>query len=251
MSKSLFYKKRAIVLVVVLVVLFALYLFFTKTNRGSSLVLYSIAGWGAPLHTRIDCGKETDKLVSKKFELPLKFDKQSKFELRGFWYYSYYRACLFKNGYDFKGEQVPQPTVKKEGTMSVYKNPYVGFQFFLPSNTILQKSNVLDVDTDDRLLTSLLTTENNSNITVRVYLHHDDYQSLTDVIKNPEGILPEKTPVTDIKEVKNKYNISLVRIIQNNGTINIVTLTSDKKVISISGTNLPLLEFVQESFSFL
>lgn len=251
MFKNFFTRKKLIILAIVLLLAIFLYWFFMKTNRGSSLALYVAAGWGAPLDIRFRCGQETDNLVNEKFNRPLIFDGESIFLLRGFWYYSYYRGCLYENGYDFSGKAVPKSSIENTETESVYKNPYAGFQFSMPKDTILKKSNELDVNFDDRLIVSELE-QNNIKITVRVFLRNADYPSLLDIGQKPENILITKDKVAEgeIDESKNKNNVDTLRLIQENGTANLFAITPDKKIIYIFGENLPLIENIRESLSF-
>lgn len=251
MFKNFFTRKKVIILAIILLLAVFLYWFFMKTNRGSSLALYAFAGWRAPLDIRFRCGGETDKLVAEKFAQPLKFDKKTTNELRGFWYYSYYRGCLFKNGYDFSGKAVPKSSVENTQAGAVYKNPYAGFQFSTPKSAVLKTSNNLDVNFDDRILVSELE-QNNIKITVRVFLRNADYLSLLDIFQKPEGILVKAGKIAggEINQTKNKNNVETLRLVQENGTTNLFAITRDKKIIYIFGENLPLLESIRDSLYF-
>ncbi len=202
-------KRTYLILFVIILVLGAGYLFFTKTNRGSSWALYAIAGRHAPLSVKMSCAKETDERVATKFSLPLKFDTKTKNELRGFWYYSYYRGCLFKNGFDFSGNPIPSSTITPQtGKTTQYANPYVGITLSVPQGTIIATDNVLDVDFDDRLHVSQLTFPNGT-LVINAYKKVTDPEELLAKLK--EGLvvtLPDATIVNYLGERKVLDSIS-------------------------------------------
>jgi hypothetical protein len=189
-------KRTILGLLLIIFIVFLGYWFFTKTNRGSSWALYAIAGWNAPFSVKTACATKTDANVSKKFELPLKFDEKTKNELRGFWYYSYYRQCLHKAGYDFSGNPIPPSVITQgAGEITQYSNPYSGITLTVPTGTTITTDNTLDVNFDDRLYVSQLTLPQGL-LTINAYKKVEDAQELlTKLKKGLVTTLPDKTIV--------------------------------------------------------
>lgn len=152
-----------------------------KTNRGSSIALYVVGGWGAPVDTRYTCAKETDTLVAKKFLNPPPFDKKSINGLKGFWYYSYYRQCLYQHGFDFNGDKIPTSTLRSSG---IYANPLAGITFKI-EKAMITADNVINVDDDDRLRASALQTTSGT-IVVNTYLKNNDILNFEELVGAPK-----------------------------------------------------------------
>jgi hypothetical protein len=224
------------------------YWFFMYTNRGSSIALYSIGGWGAPLQIRWDCGKETDRLVVEKFKLPLDFTKESKDELRGFWYYSYYRQCLYRNHFDFDGNPIPASTLNN----TQYINQFAGIQFVVPQGTTLTEDNALNVDIDDRLYVSNLETPS-GRILIHTYLKNDNFSSFDDLSKNIRTLTPLREGSIKESVSNNEQQISFINFTQSNGHRGILLLTPEKHVIHISGLadSADSIDVISKSISFV
>lgn len=206
------------------------YWFTMHTVRGSSFALYVIGGWHAPLGVKWKCAAKTDLTVDKKFTLPLLFDQKTKNELKGFWYYSYYRQCLYDSGYDFKGNAIPKSTI----TEGVYTNPYGGFSFSVPVNTSLMSDNVLDVDFHDQLLVSMLKTDK-AELSVHMYLKDTDittFINLSDTLKN---ISLQTAPINAREIFENANGLQLLRVTDTDGTEGIIFMTPDLHIVHIFG----------------
>jgi hypothetical protein len=140
---------------VALLVLGALYWFCFHTSRGGSFVLYAVAGIHAPLSVRAECVFETDSRVAAKFDRKLILDSYWIEQLKGFWYYSMFRSCLFDHGYLFSGVPVSPSSLVSISTSTVrYTNHVMGFSLLLPVPAVLTIDNSLNVEYDDRLYTS-------------------------------------------------------------------------------------------------
>ena len=234
------YKKAFIVLAILAAIGLAGYWFFMKTLRGNSLVLYAVGGWHAPLNVRVACARETDGKVVEKFSKPLNFDKESKNLLKNFWYYSFYRGCLFRYGYDFKGNSVPSSEISN----NEYTNPYAGINFLLPANSTLLKDNELNVELDDRLFTSEIQTDQGI-IFVQFYTKHDIYDSQEHINANFQNV-----PNTTGKVIEKTAGIlpsgaGDFHITQDDGNIGIVFLAPENHLIIIYG-NSQLSQYLME-----
>ncbi len=208
------------------------YWFFMHTVRGSSFAVYIIGGWNAPLGVKWKCGAETDIAVDKKFELPLLFDKETKDELRGFWYYSYFRQCLYDAGYDFKGNPIPESVI----TDGVYTNTYGGFSFTVAGDATLLSSNRLDVDFHDQLLVSTIGT-GGSTLFIHTYLKVDDFKTFEDLQKNLAHISVSRAGIETSTTKNNAHGIDFLRIRDEDNTEGIVFLTKDQHVVYLYGSS--------------
>lgn len=250
MFNNLKHKKIIAALLILLLLGLGGYWFFYKTVRGNSLALYLAGGWHAPIGVRYNCAKETDAKVSEKFLKPLNFDRESKNLLKNFWYYSYYRGCLFKNGYDFSGNPVPKSLLTAATSEMVYENRYAGLNFFLPLNSEILSDNLLNVDLDDRLFVSEFNTPA-GNIMLYYYTKSDDFQTLEDL-----GLKFQNIPQTLGKVIKKEIRatpseISYIKADQDDGNIGLIFLTPEKHLIILfgQGPSVPTLESAINSFS--
>lgn len=201
---------------------------------------------------RWDCAKNTDALVAEKFTLPLNFDKKTKDELRGFWYYSYYRQCLYQHGFDFHGNPVPASTLSAGSVGTLYTNPYAHLQFQLPAQAVLLTDNELRVDFDDRLFVSKIQMPT-GDIQVDYYIGNEDFQSIADITDHPEKIEPLRTSaITHLSTSSNPQSIELVSIKQQNGFVSIVFMTPQKNLVHILAPSgaAKILEMTAQSLSF-
>lgn len=206
------------------------YWFFFKTIRGSSLALYAVAGWHAPLSVRFECARETDSRVAEKFLKPLNFDPASKDLLKNFWFYSYYRGCLFQDGYDFKGNAVPRSAINGD----VYNNPFAGISFRLAPGSAIAKDNALNVDIDDQLYISQIHTPTQT-LSLHYYTNDDQYKNFEDLNQKFQGIRGETAQVVEktvgiLPDKTMDLHFSL-----DNGNSGIIFLASNNRLFIISG----------------
>jgi hypothetical protein len=228
------YKKTIIAVSTVAVVSLAGYWFFFKTLRGNSLALYAVGGWNAPLSIRYNCGKQTDAAVYEKFLRPLKFDEPTKDLLKNFWYYSYYRDCLYKHGYDFKGNPVPKSSIVVAGATAVYSNNNAGFTFTVPPETTITTDNALDVDFDDYLLASTLQTKNGL-IQVHYYTKITQYENF-DVLNEKFQSIPTTNGKVVSKTIAQiKDGTKDLHVTQDDGNRGFVAQTAAGHVIVVFG----------------
>lgn len=229
-------RKKIIIISLILFILIFLYWFFSHTSRGKSVIVYVIGGWGAPLQDRWSCVKKTEKQVSKKFSLPLAFDKKSKDRLKEFWYFSYYRQCLFANGYDFKGKIIPKSYLAKNQTNYTYANSYASINFAMPANNaVLILDNQLDVDFDNRLHISELQVDE-EKIFIHVYTGHEDFSTFSDIELKLENLSTTKGEIIGRAKNQSRSGINLLRVKQQDGFGGIVFLTPNKRIIHIFGS---------------
>lgn len=215
-----------------------------KTNRGSSLALYIAGGWHAPLSIRWDCGQETDRRVKEKFLLPLEFDRASKNLLRGFWYYSYYRECLFKQGYDFKGNPIPISNLSVTDSGTEYVNPFADIQFKILRNDLkIVTDNELNVDIDDRLHISKLKSDSDE-IEIKTYITKTDPESLKDVLVQFEKISAEDSALLH-QAITEKSN-SKFKITQSDGSPALIFFTPNNHIIYISASRENKEKIIEE-----
>jgi hypothetical protein len=202
------------------------------TVRGSSFALYAVGGWHAPIATKWHCAMETDINVDKKFTLPLLFDEDTKNELKGFWYYSYYRQCLYNNGYDFKGNPIPKSTIID----ITYSNPYGEFSFPVPPHTTLTTDNTLNVDNHDKLLVSTLTI-GNEVLTIHTFLRDEDFTSFESLKNNLQHISLSTADIENSDAIKNANGVDVLRVRDTEGTEGVVFLTPSLHVVYIFGAS--------------
>ncbi|MCB9810836.1 MAG: hypothetical protein H6779_00955 [Candidatus Nomurabacteria bacterium] len=143
------------------VFLIVLYVLASFTHTGRVWSLYFLAAPKAPLAVKYDCIKETNQKVYDKFLLPLEFDEVSKNDLREYWHFSYYRACLFKAGYDFWGNEIPPTSLLQKDSHTEYTNYFADISLTLPPQTKLALDNEVNPDHDDYIIASILELDGN------------------------------------------------------------------------------------------
>ena len=228
-------RKIFIVLAMAAVVLVAAYFFFMHTVRGGSISLCVVGGWGAPIETRWKCAAITDLNVDEKFTLPLDFDQSAKDALKGFWYYSYYRQCLFDNGYDFSGDAVPPSKLVPVGEEMQYKNTYGGFSFSVPKNSVILHDNKLDVDFNDKLLVSALDV-GGGTLTVHTYLKDDDYKTIADLNEKLTKLTFESPTIEEKEIIKSDDSLEMLRVRDASGIEGLVYINPDGHVVFVMGS---------------
>ncbi len=218
----------------VVVALLLGYWFFYHTVRGGSFAVYIFGGIHAPLSVKWECAPITDLRVEKKFTLPLLFDEETKNELRGFWYYSYFRQCLYDHGYDFNGNAVPKSDLTLRGLTSTYTNPYGGFSFTMLQNGVQDVDNKLDVDFNDNLFVSLLTVAGET-LQVHTFLKDPDYTTFTQIEENLKHLSMSTADIKSKEVVENGNGVRMLRVHETDGTEGIVFMTPALHVIHIFG----------------
>ena len=230
-------RKWGLRVLVVLGVLLSSYWYFGHTVRGGSISLYVVGGWHTPLKVKWGCAQETDQRVVTKFELPLNFDQTSKNELKGFWYYSYYRQCLYNHGYDFSGNPVPPSTVTLTSGVSLYTNQYGGFSITAPDTVTINSDNLLNVDDNDQLLTSLLTVGTTS-IGVHVYLTPEDFPTYESILNTMETLPQSLTPLVSKQENVSMNGTKFVRATDAEGAEGFIFLTPSNHLVYVFGESI-------------
>ena len=241
-------KKILTISAISILILIALYLFFMKTNRGSSIALYVVGGFGAPIATRFECAKETDVLVAKKFLNPPNFGKKAIDGLKGFWYYSYYRQCLYQNGFDFNGTPIPASSVRSSG---VYTNPLAGITFTL-QHAMIVADNVIDVDDDDRLRATKLQIPEGT-IFVNTYLKNNDILNFEELVGAPKMTPTVQGNLLTQVITKNNQGIDMLEVSQDNDTVGFLFMTPEKHVIYIYGatTLKSTIDHIESSVAYI
>ncbi len=234
LTKSRQLPKRALALSVVVILLLVVgYWFFGTTVRGGSITLYTIGGWGAPLSVKWDCAQETDIDVEEKFELPLAFDTETKNELKGYWYYSYFRQCLHKAGYDFGGDLIPPSSLTASAIDSQrYENAYRGFSFSIPDGFTLASDNVLDVDWSSTLVTSVLFSPDTS-IAVHAYEPDLEYPSLDALFEKLPRLSGTTSDVVARERMLTQHGVEYLYIEQDDGIFGGVFLAPNGNIVHV------------------
>lgn len=236
MSRAL--SRTLLGIAIVAVVLGSGYWFFMYTVRGGSFALYTIGGLNAPASVHWACAHETNPRVDAKFELPLAFDEKTKGELKGFWYYSYFRECLFRHGYDFKGNDIIPSLLSKSNGVLKYKNPYVGFGFTVFSEAEFYIDNALNVDYDDSLLFSTLKMATTTLI-IEAYTKHDYFKSFGDIESSYAAHPFSKKQITSTTVLKNAQGIDVLLVKEDDTTTRVVFMAKDGHVINMYTKNVP------------
>ena len=231
------YKKTAYGLAALLLIVVSGYWFFMHTVTGGGIALYTFAGFHAPLTLHSTCGFETDTRVHEKFEAPLAFDKKSIDGLKGFWQYSYFRECLYKNGYDFSGRPIPHSVVTSQDGISLYQNSYVGFRFEVLYDSVLVVDNALNVDYDDRLLVSSLKI-GTTTVIVESSTKHDVFKTFADVRDSYRDNAFSKTAIDSSTERKSLGGLSVLHILEVDGTTRLVFVLPNGYVVNIHSKDI-------------
>lgn len=224
------YQIASIALFIVAVVGVSGYVFFMKTLRGNSLALYMVGGWHAPLGVRYDCGKETDVKVHDKFLQRLDFDTHSKNLLQNFWFYSFYRQCLYNHGYTFKGNSVLPSSVQD----TLYRNELLGVTMTVPAGSTITKDNALNVEFDDQLFVSELHAPA-GDMHVQVEVSHPQIHTFDDALGFVTHIPGTQGTIVTKEPMKNVHNIPYLFITQDNDTVGIVAVGEHGKVVVLYG----------------
>ena len=236
----------------VIVVLLLGYWFFAHTAKGGSLALYAIGGWGAPWSVKVDCAKDTDRRVEEKFQLPLAFDEKTKDELRGFWYFSYYRACLFRAGYDFSGNEVKPSEIVEVGGETRYVNHFAKVSFVVPEGTTIQVDNAVNPDIDDYIISSTLNT-GEYLVYVQVDRSYQDVNSIEELEQDFTGFSTTTAGLMGKRFGASQAGSAILSAHQDNGNFGFVSLNPDRLAVTVFGRLLPqsLLDSIESSFRFI
>lgn len=151
MKKLVYFGGGSVVLALILV-----YIFLSFTHTGRVWGLYAFAAFKSPVAVKVDCIKDTNARVHDKFLTPLKFSEKAKNDLREYWHFSYYRHCLFENGYDFYGNVIESTTLTSGDGVSIYRNPFGKIHMEIPEEATLIVDNVTEPDQNDFLVSSVL-----------------------------------------------------------------------------------------------
>ena len=224
------YKKIVVILSIIIALILLGYWFFAKTVRGNSWALYLAGGWHAPFAVKWECAKQTDKDVEAKFSRPLKFDEASKNLLKNFWYYSYFRSCLYKHGYDFSGYPIPESLI----AINIYENKLAGISFNIPEQSLISLDNSLDVDVDDRLFVTEIKTPAGL-LHMQYYSKHDVFTSNEELNSKMQSIPMTGGMITQKKIVELASGAGAIEFRQTDGNIGLALVSPDGKVYIIYG----------------
>jgi len=249
MQKSLL-KKSFIIATIAGIVLGGSWYYLTQTARGGSYALYVAAAWGTPIGIKFDCAKETDKRVDQKFQLPFNVDQDVKDALKGFWYYSYYRQCLYDAGYNFSGDKIQPSSITPDTPDALYTNPLGGFSFRIPEGTTIVSDNKLNVDFDDRLFVSSLETSSET-ISIHVYVTYRDIKTVEDITKIIKQIPGTVGSITGTIFEKSNSGVDIVYMKQDDDMQGVAFVTPQGHVVFVAGSNLlePIIKTVADTLS--
>lgn len=236
---------------IIAVILVCAYLLSTQTYRGRVLSLYVFGGFWAPVSLKYDCAKESRAKVEEKFTLPLDFDEASKNALREFWHFSYYRECLFDNGYDFGGNPIPDSEIVKRDDGTHYINYFAGTDIIVPDGTTILVDNATNPDEEDRLIASVLLIEG-KQVYVNAYRSFDDVNSL-DSLSDTFVNFASSTGDIISKEIARSANgADVIAITQDDTYTGFVTYSPIGRVVQVFGSNISdeVRRGIQHSLSF-
>jgi len=217
-------------------------LFFLNPARYEAIPMYVFAVSGIPVSIKVPCAIEADTRVSEKFSVPPDFDRKSINSLRGFWHFSFYKQCLFRDGYDFEGEKITASEITRDG---LYTNHWSGFSLSIPSEASIITDNETDYEIDDRLYTSVIKSGEDT-VQINFYTKYD-FENLNDMFlstnafTNTDGIVLEK----ELLESGNGFRLKM-------NTYEGYVFMDGEKVVQIYTDNVDVDSFqtISESFEF-
>jgi hypothetical protein len=226
-------------------------MFLSFTFQGHILGLYAFAAIKAPLGVKIDCVHETNQKVAQKFTLPLAFDEGTKNDLREFWHFSYYRACLFRAGYDFYGNTITPSEITTTDSIPHYVNHFMNISFAVPVGTTILTDNQTDPDIDDYVITSKLQTEDHT-IIVQADRSYKEVSTLPELEAKFTGFSTTTATLTGKTTSKNQAGTAILAAHQENGQFGFISLNPQKLAVTVYGEMLPaeLLAQIESSFTF-
>jgi len=172
-----------------------LYVFTTFTSPGRIASLYVVGGIQAPLAIQSSCIKETNLRVREKFAVPLAMDPDARQALKEYWYYSFFRECLYTKGYSFLGKPLPASRLSSSSAGVTYMNPIAGISLTVASDTAILKDNELDVEYDYRLLQSTLVADN-APLIIDTYTNHEEIIDFETLVHNFRLLIPHEVVIT-------------------------------------------------------
>ena len=236
-------------------VLAVLYVYSTYTYSGRVLSLYVFGGFSAPVQTKYACSKESRALVIEKFKLPLDFDAVSKRELREFWHFSYYRACLFREGYDFGGSSIPKSEIITTNDGLHYRNYFAETDIRVPEGTLIRTNNTTNPDIEDRLIASELLV-NNTPLYVYAYRSFDEVHTFDELATSFVHFATTTGSIVGNVNVVEDHGIRVLSATQDDGISGIAFMSPRGRVVEIFGENMNTemkqsfissLSFIQEN----
>ena len=226
--------------------------FLNYTYHGHIAGLYAFAAFKAPFDVKTNCIKTTKQKVTDKFALPLAFDEDTKNELREFWHFSYYRACLFEAGYDFYGNKVqPSEIATVDGTTR-YINHFMHISFSVPGGTTIIADNLVNPDIDDYVITAKLQTGDHT-IIVQADRSYKEVKTLDELAEKFTGFATTTATLIGKQSSTNQAGAAILAAHQENGQFGFITLNPEKFAVTVYGEMLPaeLLSQIESSFTFL
>jgi hypothetical protein len=234
------------------VVLGVLYAFGTYTYSGRVSGLYVFGGFFAPVGVKYECTKESLALVEEKFMLPLDFDALSKQQLREFWHFSYYRACLFRAGYDFGGNVIAPSELTPSTDSLHYRNYFAGIDMKVPNGTIISVDNITNPDIEDRLIASQLLV-NGATVYVYAYRSYDDADTYDALALSFTHFATSTGEIVGGKVPADTPTVRAFTATDSTGLSGFVTRSPKGRVIQVFGENMSSETITQllSSLSFI
>lgn len=225
----------------------------THTSAGRIAGVYAVGGWKAPWSVRTECRHTARGRVETLFTKPLAMSDDAKSGLREYWHYSYYRECLYRAGYSFMGNVLPESTLYVMGdTERWYMNPLAGVHLRVPVDTRIIRDNELDVTFDARLLRSELSTDG-TTFRLDAYTGHQFVHTFADLPDYVEHFVTGTSTVTMRESATTTSGIPYLAIEQDADTCGILTVTPDAYILHMK-TSCEKYEDVQaiaETLTFI
>lgn len=248
-------QKSSFMVGVVVIILFlgTFFWYFTYTERGSSIVQYSIGTLGStPANIHTACTEETAPRVKAKFSQPLSVDPSIQSELENFWNESYLKECLYRNGYGTDGIAIPKSLLTSANDVSVYKNVYRGFGFTFPQASTLTEDNILNVDLDASLLTSRITV-GTKQISISIFSGWQNIQDTVTLAKTYAEHPQSTAQIVDTAILKSNYGVDVIRLLEADGTTRILFRNQNDDLVMITSSYIPpiIMDSILQTISVL
>lgn len=218
----------------ILIILFLLFLFVTKTSRGGSLILYAVNGSGAPFAVKTACIQQTESNVKQKFANPPDFPWRALDALKSFWYYSYLTECYYEHGYTFPGDDVAASEIIERDGESLYMNGIASFEMNMPATTIILVNNKLDVDYHHKLYESRLEMDG-ATVSLHVYDYTNYPEEIEKILDNETQLSRTTGEVTLYESFEREDGSTIIRVRQTDGNDGSIIILESGFVLHIYG----------------
>jgi hypothetical protein len=153
--------------------------------------------------------------------------------LREYWHYSLYRECLYKAGYSFLGDVLPDSTLYVMGENERwYVNTLAGVYLRVPAQTSIIRDNELDVTFDARLLRSELSLPDGT-VYLDTYTSHQFVRTFPDLSAYVDHFTAGTSTVVRATQATTSQGVPYLAVEQDNGTCGVMTVTPDAYILHV------------------